>query len=88
MGRPRISKALGRPDNPAKGNNFLIAKDGDKDLIVEDFELRFSYRFVSEWGDGPLPRKELPAGEPEGVIEGELDEDNDEEEQDRDTQAQ
>ncbi len=41
-------------DNPAKGNNFLIAKDGDKDLIVEDFELRFSYRFVSEWGNSGM----------------------------------
>ncbi len=38
-------------DNPAKGNNFLIAKDGDKDLVVGDFELRFSYRFTSDWGN-------------------------------------
>ena len=38
-------------DNPAKGNNFIIAKDGDKDLIVDDFELRFSYKFSSDWGN-------------------------------------
>jgi|ERR1041385_1131282 hypothetical protein len=31
-------------EKPAKGNNFLIAKDGDKNLIVDDFELRLSYR--------------------------------------------
>ena len=38
-------------ENPAKGNNFLIAKDGGKDLIVGDFELRFAYRFTSDWGN-------------------------------------
>jgi putative heme-binding domain-containing protein len=35
-------------ENPAKGNNFLIAKDGDKNLIVDDFELRFSYRILAD----------------------------------------
>ncbi len=35
-------------ENPAKGNNFLIAKVGDKNLIVDDFELRFSYRIVAD----------------------------------------
>jgi hypothetical protein len=34
--------------HPAKGNNFLIAKSGDKSLIVDDFELRFSYRIVAD----------------------------------------
>ena len=34
-------------ENPAKGNNFLIAKAGDKNLIVDDFELRFSYRIIA-----------------------------------------
>ncbi len=38
-------------DNPAKGNNFLIAKEGDQNLIVDDFELRFSYKFSSPWGN-------------------------------------
>jgi uncharacterized protein (TIGR03067 family) len=38
-------------ENPAQGNNFLIAKDGDQELIVSDFELRFSYRFTGPWGN-------------------------------------
>ena len=38
-------------ENLAKGNNFLIAKDGDKNLVVGDFELRFSYKFSSDWGN-------------------------------------
>jgi hypothetical protein len=41
-------------DNPAKGNNFIIAKDGDKNLVVDDFELRFSYKFSSDWGNSGL----------------------------------
>ncbi|HVR74097.1 MAG TPA: family 16 glycoside hydrolase, partial [Planctomycetota bacterium] len=39
-------------ENPAKGNNFLIAKDGHKSLIVNDFELRFSWRIVAENSTG------------------------------------
>ena len=35
-------------ETPAKGNNFLIAKNGDKNLIVDDFELRFSYRITAD----------------------------------------
>ena len=38
-------------ENPAQGNNFLIAKDGDKNLIVDDFELHFSYKFTGDWGN-------------------------------------
>ena len=38
-------------ENPAMGNNFLIAKDGDKNLVVGDFELRFSYKFSGDWGN-------------------------------------
>jgi hypothetical protein len=41
-------------DNPAKGNNFLIARDGAKDLVVDDFELRLSYRFSSAWGNSGI----------------------------------
>jgi len=33
-------------EHPAKGNNFLIARDGDANLVVSDFELRLSYRIV------------------------------------------
>lgn len=39
-------------ETPAKGNNFLIAKSGDKNLIVDDFELRFSYRIVANNNSG------------------------------------
>jgi putative heme-binding domain-containing protein len=39
-------------EHPAKGNNFLIAKDGDKNLIVNDFELRFSYRIMANNDSG------------------------------------
>lgn len=41
-------------DTPAQGNNFLIARDGDKDLVVADFELRFSYKFTGPWGNSGL----------------------------------
>ena len=41
-------------ENPAKGNNFLIAQDGDKNLIVDDFEVRFLYKFSSDWGNSGL----------------------------------
>jgi putative heme-binding domain-containing protein len=34
-------------EHPANGNNFLIARSGDKDLVVDDFELRFSYRIIA-----------------------------------------
>src|SRR6185436_148841 len=39
-------------EHPAKGNNFLIAKAGTKDLAVDDFELRFSYRIVANNDSG------------------------------------
>ncbi|MEI7733228.1 MAG: DUF1080 domain-containing protein [Verrucomicrobiota bacterium] len=42
------------PENPAKGNNFLFARDGDKNLIVDDFEIRFSYSFSTPWGNSGL----------------------------------
>lgn len=38
-------------ENPAQGNNFLIAKDSERNLIVDDFELRFSYKFTGPWGN-------------------------------------
>ena len=34
-------------ETPAKGNNFLIAKQDGTNLIVRDFELRLSYRIVA-----------------------------------------
>ena len=41
-------------NNPAQGNNFLIAKDGDKDLVVADFELRLAFKFTGDWGNSGI----------------------------------
>lgn len=41
-------------NNPAQGNNFLIAQDGGTNLVVEDFEVRLSYRFQSDWGNSGI----------------------------------
>src|SRR5713226_5718726 len=49
-------------DNPAKGNNFLIAKDGENNLIVEDFEIRFSYSFSTPWGNSGLQYRSKDRG--------------------------
>src|SRR5262245_41360810 len=40
------------PDKPARGNNFLIAKSDGKNLIVDDFELRFCYRISASGNSG------------------------------------
>jgi hypothetical protein len=55
-------------DNPAKGNNFLIARDGGKDLVVGDFELRLSYRFSSDWGNSGIQYRS--AGLEDYVVHG------------------
>jgi putative heme-binding domain-containing protein len=39
-------------ENPARGNNFLIAKVGDNNLIVDDFELRLSFRLSGPGNSG------------------------------------
>ena len=39
-------------ENPARGNNFLIARDGGENRIVDDFELRFSYRIIANNDSG------------------------------------
>ena len=49
-------------ENPAQGNNFLIAKDGDKSLVVGDFELRFSYKFTGPWGNSGLQFRSADKG--------------------------
>ena len=41
-------------ENPAQGNNFLIAREGDKDLIVGDFELRCAFKFTGDWGNSGI----------------------------------
>jgi uncharacterized protein (TIGR03067 family) len=49
-------------DNPARGNNFLIARDGDHNLVVSDFELRFSYKFSGPWGNSGLQYRSVDKG--------------------------
>src|SRR5260221_5353467 len=49
-------------DNPAKGNNFLIAKDGEENLLVDDFEIRFSYKFSGDWGNSGLQYRSKDRG--------------------------
>jgi putative heme-binding domain-containing protein len=39
-------------EKPLKGNTFLFARSGDKRLIVDDFELRLSYRITADNGAG------------------------------------
>ena len=48
------------PDNPAKGNTFIIWEDG----ILKDFELRLSFRCTADNNSGIQYRsKHLPAGD-------------------------
>lgn len=50
-------------ENPAKGNNFLIAKEANgSNTVVGDFEIRFSYKFSSEWGNSGLQYRSLDKG--------------------------
>jgi uncharacterized protein (TIGR03067 family) len=49
-------------EKPAEGNNFLIAKDGDQDLVVSDFELRFSYCFTGPFGNSGLQYRSVNKG--------------------------
>jgi len=39
-------------EKPARGNNFLIAQSGGTNLVVDDFELRFSYRISANNNSG------------------------------------
>ena len=48
---------------PAQGNNFLIAQDGDKPLVVVDFELRLSYRFQSDGGNSGIQYRSRDKGD-------------------------
>jgi len=49
-------------ETPAQGNNFLITKDGDQDLVVSDFELRFSYCFTGSYGNSGLQYRSVNKG--------------------------
>ena len=50
-------------ENPAHGNNFLIAQDGDKDRVVGDFELRLSFRMAGDWGNSGIQYRSLNMGD-------------------------
>jgi hypothetical protein len=50
------------PENPAQGNNFLIAQAGGTNLVVGDFELRFSYRFVTPTGNSGVQYRSRDKG--------------------------
>jgi hypothetical protein len=49
-------------ENPAQGNNFLIAQEGGTNLLVGDFELRFSYRFVTPAGNSGVQYRSRDKG--------------------------
>lgn len=55
--------------NPARGNSFLIARDGDANLIADDFELRFSYRIVAD-NDRGFANSGIGTGSPTAVTFG------------------
>jgi len=41
-------------EDPTQGNTFLTSKVGDQDFMVDDFELRCSYRFQSPAGNSGI----------------------------------
>ena len=50
-------------ENPAKGNNFLIAKEANgSNTVVGDFEIRFSYKFSTPWGNSGLQYRSIDRG--------------------------
>jgi uncharacterized protein (TIGR03067 family) len=49
-------------EDPAKGNNFLIARDGDKNLEVADFELRLAYKFTGDSGNSGIQYRSKDVG--------------------------
>jgi hypothetical protein len=57
-----VITAITTADNPAKGNNFLIAMAGGKPLVVADFELRFSYKFTGNSGNSGVQYRSAEKG--------------------------
>jgi len=49
-------------ENPAKGNNFLILQRDGTNAIYSDFEIRFSYKFSSDWGNSGLQYRSKDRG--------------------------
>src|SRR5436190_19475604 len=50
-------------ENPAKGNNFLIAKNGEENMVVSDFETRSSYKFTGDRGNAGLQYRSKDRGD-------------------------
>ncbi len=55
-------------ETPAQGNNFLVARDGDKDLVVGNFELRCSFKFTGDWGNSGVQYRSVAL--PNFVVHG------------------
>ena len=49
-------------ENPAQGNNFLILQQDGTNAIYSDFEIRFSYKFSSDWGNSGLQYRSKDKG--------------------------
>src|ERR1041384_7210638 len=49
-------------ENPAKGNNFLILQQDGKNAVYSDFDMRFSYKFSSDWGNSGLQYRSKDRG--------------------------
>src|SRR5437870_1947579 len=49
-------------ENPAQGNNFLIAQSGETNMIVDNFELRLSYKFSGDWGNSGVQYRSKDRG--------------------------
>jgi hypothetical protein len=49
-------------ENPAQGNNFLILQQDGTNAIYSDFEVRFSYKFSSDWGNSGLQYRSKDRG--------------------------
>lgn len=54
--------AVTTAENPAKGNNFLIPVQDGKNLVVADFELRFSYKFTGSSGNSGVQYRSVDKG--------------------------
>lgn len=50
------------PDNPTRGNTFIIATQDGKPLEVADFELRFAYKFTGNSGNSGVQYRSVDMG--------------------------
>ena len=49
-------------NNPARGNNFLIAQQDGTNLVVADFELRLSFKFTGDFGNSGVQYRSKDMG--------------------------